>query len=135
VAELVGSLDVEERARAKYTREKGIESSSANIVQIFFANASRNNKKKNKQLNATKPNQTTAFKKNKDAGFFVCGIIGQAFVQTANLSKRKNQLKEKKTTNMVVSETREGTSGYGNYLPTVLSMYHSPEWWADTGAN
>jgi hypothetical protein len=36
---------------------------------------------------------------------------------------------------MVVSETAEGTSGYGNILPTVLSVCQSPKWWADTGAN
>jgi hypothetical protein len=36
---------------------------------------------------------------------------------------------------MVVSETAEGTSRYGNLLPTVLSVCQSPEWWADTGAN
>ena len=36
---------------------------------------------------------------------------------------------------MVVSETVEGTSGYVNLLPTVLSVCQSPEWWADTGAN
>jgi hypothetical protein len=32
MAELIGSLDVEERAREKDTREKGIESSSSNTV-------------------------------------------------------------------------------------------------------
>ena len=37
--------------------------------------------------------------------------------------------------NMVVSEAEGGTSGYGNYLPTVLSVCHSLEWWMDTGAN
>jgi hypothetical protein len=36
---------------------------------------------------------------------------------------------------MVVSETAEGTSGYGNLLPTILSVCQSPEWWADTSAN
>jgi NO-binding membrane sensor protein with MHYT domain len=36
---------------------------------------------------------------------------------------------------MVVSETTEGTSGYGNLLPTVLSVCQSPEWWAYTSAN
>jgi len=36
---------------------------------------------------------------------------------------------------MVVSEVEGGTSGYGNYLPTVLSVCHSPEWWMDSGAN
>jgi hypothetical protein len=32
IAKLIGSLDVEERARAKDKHEKGIESSSANMV-------------------------------------------------------------------------------------------------------
>jgi hypothetical protein len=36
---------------------------------------------------------------------------------------------------MVVSETAEGTSWYGNILPTILSICQSLEWWADTGAN
>jgi hypothetical protein len=48
VAELIGSLDVEERARAKDTREKGVETSSANMVQKKNSNASHNNKMKNK---------------------------------------------------------------------------------------
>jgi hypothetical protein len=74
VVELIGSLDVEERARAKDTRGKGVETSSANMVQRKNSNASHNNKRKNKQQNATKPNQETSFKKrNKGAGCFVCG--------------------------------------------------------------
>ena len=32
VSDLIGTLDVEEKARAKDTREKGVESSSANVV-------------------------------------------------------------------------------------------------------
>jgi hypothetical protein len=36
---------------------------------------------------------------------------------------------------MVVSETAEGTSRYGNLLPIVLSVCQFAEWWADTGAN
>jgi hypothetical protein len=66
MAELIGSLDVEERARAKDTRGKGVDTSSANILQKKNSNVSCNNKKKNKQQNATKPKQTTSFKrKNK----------------------------------------------------------------------
>jgi hypothetical protein len=56
VAGLTGSLDCEERARAKDTRGKGIETSSGNMIQNKNSNASHNNKKKNKQQNATKPN-------------------------------------------------------------------------------
>ena len=32
-------------------------------------------------------------------------------------------------------EVDGGTSGYGNLLHTVLSVFHSPDWWVDTGAN
>jgi hypothetical protein len=64
MAELIGSLDVEERARAKDTRGKGVETTNANMVQKKNSNASHNNKKNNKQQNATKPKQTTSLKKN-----------------------------------------------------------------------
>jgi hypothetical protein len=36
---------------------------------------------------------------------------------------------------MVVSETAERTSGYGNRLRIILLVCQSSEWWADTGAN
>src|SRR6266498_5535342 len=56
VENLIASLDVEEKARAKDTNEKGIEGqSSANMVQ--------KNHGKNKGKN--KPNKTTNFKKKK----------------------------------------------------------------------
>ena len=42
--------------------------------------------------------------------------------------------KGKKSANMVISKAG-GTSGYGNKLPTVLSVFCSPEWAVDTGAN
>jgi hypothetical protein len=48
VTELIGSLDVEERARVKDTRGKGVESSRANMMQKKNSNTSRNKKKKNK---------------------------------------------------------------------------------------
>jgi hypothetical protein len=74
VTELIGSLDVEERAGAKDTRGKRIDTSSANMVQKKNSNASCNKKKKNKQQNATKPKQAATFrKKNKGASCFVCG--------------------------------------------------------------
>jgi hypothetical protein len=55
VAELIGSRDVEEREWAKYTHGKGVETSSANMVQKTKSNVSHNNKRKNKQQNAMKP--------------------------------------------------------------------------------
>jgi hypothetical protein len=130
VVELNGSLDVKERVRAKYTRGKGVETSSANVVQKKNFNASHNNKKKNKQQNATKPKQAASFKKkNKGVGCFVCGSTDHwaSTCPDHKFKQEKKPAQEKKTTNMVVSET-ERTSGYGNLLPTVLSVCQSPEW-------
>jgi hypothetical protein len=138
VAMLICSLDVEERARAKDTRGKGVETSSANIIQNKNSNASHNNKRKNKQQNATNPKQAASFKKkNKGAGCFVCGST-KHWARACPDRKFKQEKKpgqEKKTTNMVVSETAEGTSWYGNLLATVLSVCQSSYWWIDTGAN
>ena len=69
LAELIGTLDVEEKTRAKYTHGKDIESSSANVW-------CRRKKKKqeNKEGTNPKPKQTTTFKKKKlEGGCFVCG--------------------------------------------------------------
>jgi hypothetical protein len=136
VAELIGSFDVEKRARAKDTRGKGVETSNANMVQKN-SNATHNSKRKNKQQNATKPKQIASFKKkNKGASCFVCGSTDHwtSACLDRKFKQEKKLAQEKKTVNMVVSET-EGTSGYGNLLPTILPVCQSPEWWADTGAN
>jgi hypothetical protein len=98
VAELIGSLDVEERARANETHGKGVETSSANVVQNKNSNVSHNNKKKNKQQNARSPSRQPRSKgrTNELVALFAGVLItGQALVQTANLSKRKNQLKRR----------------------------------------
>jgi hypothetical protein len=55
IADLIGSLDVEEKTKTKDTRGKGVVwTSSANVVQKNNSNKSHNNKKKNKQENPTK---------------------------------------------------------------------------------
>ena len=83
VAGLIGSLDVEERARAKDNHEKRVESSAANMVQKKNSFASHNKKKKNMQENNNaKPKQTAQFKKKKtreveDALFAGVMSIGQ----------------------------------------------------------
>jgi hypothetical protein len=79
VSVLIGTLDVEERTRAKDGRGKGVETSTANMVQKKNSFAFRKNKKKNnnKQENNSKPKQTAEFKKknnnNKKGCCFVCG--------------------------------------------------------------
>jgi hypothetical protein len=54
VSELIGTLSVEERARAKDGRGKGVETSATNMVQkknsfAFHKNNMRNNNNNNKQ--------------------------------------------------------------------------------------
>ena len=59
VPELIVSLDVEEKARAKDNRGKGVKSSAANMMQKKNSFASHNKKKKNMQENNNaKPKQT-----------------------------------------------------------------------------
>jgi hypothetical protein len=85
--------------------------------------------------NNSKPKQTAEFKKknnnNKKGGCFVCG----SDEHWASSCPDRKFKQEKKSANMVTTETRGGTSGYGNSLPLVLLVYHSPEWWMDSGAN
>jgi predicted RNA-binding protein YlxR (DUF448 family) len=68
-------------------------------------------------------------KKNKGAGCFVCGSTDHwaSACLDRKFKQEKRQAQEKKTTNMVVSETAEGISGYDNLLHTVLSVCQSPE--------
>jgi hypothetical protein len=137
VSELIGILNVEERERAKDGRGKGVETSAANMVQKkkLYAFRNNNNKKKNQQENnQNKPKQTTECKKKnnkKGGGCFVCSKDDHW--ASTYLDHKFQQ--EKKAANMVISETRGGTSGYGNHLPFVLSVCHSLEWWMDSGAN
>jgi hypothetical protein len=117
--------------------EKGVETSAANMVQKKNSFAFRKNKKKNnnKQENNSKPKQTAKFKKknnnNKKGGYFVCGSNEH---WASSCPDRKSK-QEKKSANMVTTETEGGTSGYGNSLPFILLVCHSPEWWMDSGAN
>nr|CAE04807.2 OSJNBb0022P19.2 [Oryza sativa Japonica Group] len=133
VSDLIGSLGVEEKARAKDVRGKKVEGgSSANKVQKKNPHASHNNKKVKPDVKPdVKPNAATNFKKKgkgKAKGdCFVCGKSG-------HWAKDCPERKDRKSANMVISEGG-GTSGYGKILPTVLSVFHSPDWWVDTGAN
>ena len=53
---------------------------------------------------------------------------------TEHFAAKCPNCKSNNSANMVISEPG-GTSGYGNLLPTVLSVFSSPEWWVDTAAN
>jgi hypothetical protein len=103
-SELIGTLDVEERVRAKDGRGKGVETSAANMIQKKNSFAFCNNKKKNQQENnQNKPKQTTEYKKKnnkKDGGCFVCGMDDHW--ASACLERKFKQ--KKKAANMVISE-------------------------------
>jgi hypothetical protein len=136
VEELIGTLDVEERARTK-DNGKDVETSTANVVQK--RNFCKFNKKKNqnKQENTNKPIQTAQFKKKNNnnnkgkGGCFVCG----SDQHWARECPDRKFTHDKKSANVVTTETRDGTSRYGNSLPFVLSVCNSHEWWMDSGAN
>ena len=122
---LIGTLDVEEKTKAKDIRGKRVVgASSANLVQ---KNNSHKNKK-NPPQSQPKTKQTTTFKKKKKKG--ACYVCASTEHFAAKCPNRKGN----DSANMVISEPG-GTSGYGNLLPTVLSVFCSPEWWVDTGAN
>jgi hypothetical protein len=98
VAELIGSLDVEERARAKDTRGKGVQTSSANMVQKKNSNASHNIKRITSNRMPRSPSRQPRLKgRTKELVALFAGVLitGQALVQTANLSKKRNQLKRR----------------------------------------
>ena len=97
VAELIGSLDVEERARAKDTRGKGIETSNVNMVQKKNSNVSHNNKRRTSNRMPRSPSrQPRSKRRTKELVALFAGVLitGQALVQTVNLSKRKTSSRE-----------------------------------------
>ncbi|XP_066168792.1 uncharacterized protein [Oryza sativa Japonica Group] len=112
VTDLIGSLGVEEKARAKDNRGKKIEGgSSANLVQKKNPHASHNNNKKVKP--DVKPKATTNFKKKgKRKAKGVCFVCGKPGHWAKNCPYRK----DKKSANMVISEGG-GTLGSGEVPP------------------
>jgi hypothetical protein len=73
--------------------------------------------------NNSKPKQTTTFKKKnkEDEGCFMCGSPNHWAKKCPNHKGRKHQ-PEQKTSNIIVSSSGGGTSGYGN-LSYVLSVF------------
>jgi hypothetical protein len=132
--DLVATLDVEEKDRAKDTRGKVVaDPLSANFVQR--GNPKPQNKRKKPQQNPPKSNQADRPKKKKKkmtgAGHnktcFVCG-------NPDHFAGKCPDCKMPKSADMVISEGAR-TSGYDNSLLTILSICFSPKWWIDIGAN
>jgi len=122
ITDLINSLDVEEKARAKDVYGKKIveANSSAHVVQKGPQNS---HKKKFKQ--ELKQKNTTPFKKkkknqqNKGKGkCYTCGVEGHYAAECD-----KSMYRPKKSAKLI--ETDGGTSEYGNLLPIVLSICHT----------
>jgi hypothetical protein len=107
VAQLLGTLDVEDKARAKDVKGKKVAEgdSSAHVVQ-----KNRPKPQKKKDQKDVKPKNTTSFnkkKKNKEKGnWFTCGKPGHFARDCPDAKWKPNQ---KKSVNMV--EANGGTSG------------------------
>jgi hypothetical protein len=132
VENMIVSLDVEEKARAKDTTEKGEGYASANFVQKSKPSGKN---KGNFKPSFNKPAKTTTFKKKKlnrdgsDLTYFTCGEPDHFSMDCPDHADRRG--KKAKSVNAV---TASNTDGYGN-LFIVLSVFQSPCWWIDTGAN
>src|SRR5881394_4680100 len=91
------------------------------------------NKGKNKP-SFSKPVKSTTFKKKKpnkvELGCFICGELGHFSKDCPDRADRRGK-KGSKSVNVV---TTSNTDGYGILL-TVLSVFQTPCWWIDTGAN
>jgi hypothetical protein len=133
--DLIATLDVEEKARAKDTRGKTIAGpSSSNFVQRGNPKFQNNqNKRKKPSQNLPKAKEVNGPNKKKRPPGGACYTCGSPDHFAAKCLDRKDR-KSPKEANMVVSKGG-GTSGYGNFLPTVISVCFSPDCWIYTGAN
>jgi hypothetical protein len=94
-----------------------------NILKIpTRRNSSKNSNKR--LLHLLRRRRTRKRKK-----YFTCGKPGY-YAKECPDTKGKPK---KKSANMIEADGE--TSGYGNLLHIVLSVFHLPDWWIDTGAN
>ncbi|KAK1682587.1 hypothetical protein QYE76_043435 [Lolium multiflorum] len=111
VENLIASLDVEEKARAKDTTEKGEGQSSANMVQKKPYSKNKGNNKPS----FNKPMKTTTFKKKKminkaDLSCFTCGETGHFSKDCPERADRKKKARQVNT----VTVARDSSVLMGN---------------------
>ena len=141
VMDLIGSLDVEEKARAKDIQNRALEGgSTANFVQKKNSQSYKpkykgKSKEKGKYDKSDKPSQSTNFKRKTDRKKGSCHVCGDPNHWAPRCPNRfEEREKSGKTANVVIADTEMKDAGYGIF-PTVFSVCHSPKWWIDTGAN
>jgi hypothetical protein len=109
VEELIGTLDVEERARTK-DNEKGVETSTSNVVQKRNFRKFNKKKNQNRQENTNKHVQTAQFKKKNNnnnkgkGGCFVCG----SDQHWARVCPDRKFTQDKKSANVITESRLEG---------------------------
>uniref|UniRef100_A0ACD6A1F3 Uncharacterized protein n=1 Tax=Avena sativa TaxID=4498 RepID=A0ACD6A1F3_AVESA len=110
VENLIASLDVEEKARAKDTTEKGEGLATANFVQ---KGKSVGKNKENFKPSFNKPVKTTTFKKKKtnrdksELSCYTCGEPGHFFKDCPERADRRG--KKAKTVNVVTASNTDGS--------------------------
>ena len=97
-------------------------SSSAHVVQKNLQNSHKKKFKQELKQKTTTPFKKKNNKKKKKGNCFTCVKPGH-YARDYEESKWKPK---KKSANMI--EADGGTSGYGNLLHIVLSVFHSPDW-------
>lgn len=86
-----------------------------------------------KSKNSKKRQQThlrrRTIRKRRHAIFVASLVIRLVSTRNTNWSRTK------RFANMVISKTERGATGFGNSLPTILSICYSPHWCVDIDAN
>uniref|UniRef100_A0ACD5VAQ0 Uncharacterized protein n=1 Tax=Avena sativa TaxID=4498 RepID=A0ACD5VAQ0_AVESA len=130
VTDLIGSLHVEEKARAKDKTARGLEGgSTANLVQRknFQSHKFKNKNKtegKGKFDGKNKATHSTNFKKKNDkrkGSCHVCGDPGHWAPSCPNRFDKRQHGNNGNAANVVISDTEMKDAGYG-ILPTILSV-------------